>query len=164
MSYLLLFTDASVHVQSKIGYGACLYMSENEQPDRSLKQRVKIKRFENTSSTKLELQTLLWALSCIQSEGKKVIIYTDSQNITQLLDRRKRLEQNDFCSKSGKPLKNDILYKEFYKIIDSIDCEIIKIQGHQPSRKKNGIEEIFGLVDKASRKALRNSNSDFPVM
>ncbi len=161
MSNLLLFTDGSVHVQSKIGYGAYLSLFEEEEPDKNLKQCVKTKRFENTSSTKLELQTLLWALSCIQPVGQKVIIYTDSQNITQLLDRRKRLEQNNFCSKSGKPLENSVLYKEFYTIIDSIDCVILKIQGHQPSHKKNNIEEIFTLVDKASRKALRNFNSDF---
>jgi len=161
MSNILLFTDGSVHVQSKVGYGAYLYLSENELSGNNLKQHVKTKRFENTSSTKLELQTLLWALSCIQPAGQKVIVYTDSQNIAQLLGRRKRLEQNNFCAKSGKPLENGVLYQEFYRIIDSMDCEILKIQGHQPSRKKNNIEEIFTLVDKASRKALRNFNSDF---
>jgi len=161
MRKILLFTDGSVHVQSKVGYGAYLSLFEDELPDSNLKQRVRTKRFENTSSTKLELQTLLWALSCVQSAGQKIIVYTDSQNISQLLDRRKRLEQNNFCSKSGKPLENGDLYKEFYLIIDSIDCEILKIQGHQQSRKKNNIEEIFTLVDRASRKALRNRNSDF---
>ena len=159
MINLFLYTDGSVHVQSKIGYGACLLTSETELDSGNLKQRVRTKRFENTSSTKLELQTLLWALSEIEKGEYKVVIFTDSQNITQLVDRRQRLEENDFCSKSGKPLKNAKLYKQFYKMLDALHCEIVKVQGHQPSRRKNEIEKVFSLVDKASRTALRNSFS-----
>ena len=156
MGKLYLFTDGSVHVQSKIGFGACLVLDENEMDTENLKQRVQTKRFENTSSTRLELQTLLWALSELQLCGHQIIIYTDSQNIMQLVERRCRLEDKNFCSKSGKPLKNADLYKQFYKVFDSLNCEIVKVQGHQPARLKNEIECIFTLVDKASRKALRN--------
>lgn len=155
MSKLLLFTDGSVNVQSKIGCGACLFVAENELSSTDLYSYVKVKRFDNTSSTKLELQTLLWALSEIEANYQKVIIYTDSQNITQLLERRQRLEQNEFRSKKGVLLNNHELYKEFYRLVDSLDCEIIKVQGHQPTKNKNEIERVFALVDKASRKALR---------
>ena len=155
MGKLYLFTDGSVHVQSKIGFGACLVLSEREMDAENLKQRVQTKRFENTSSTRLELQTLLWALSVLQSGDQQIIIYTDSQNITRMVDRRHRLEVNRFCSKSGKPLKNAELYKQFYEMFDSLNCEIVKVQGHQPSRRKDEIERIFSFVDKASRKALR---------
>ncbi|WP_346858048.1 RNase H family protein [uncultured Draconibacterium sp.] len=157
MEKLYLFTDGSVHVQSKIGYGACLFAIESELDAENLKQRVRTKRFEYTSSTKLELQTLLWALSKIEKGENKILIFTDSQNITQLLERRQRLKENNFCSKSGKPLKNAELYKHFYEVFDSLNCELVKVQGHQPSRKKDEIERTFTLVDKASRKALRNA-------
>lgn len=154
MNQILLFTDGSVNVKTNIGFGACLCISEEELANEDFNSRVKVKRFENTSSTKLELQTLLWALSEITADGRKVIIYTDSQNITQLLERRQRLEQKDFHSKKGL-LKNSELYKEFYKKIDGFECEILKIKGHQPTRHKNEIERVFTLVDRASRKALR---------
>ncbi|WP_297093399.1 ribonuclease HI [uncultured Draconibacterium sp.] len=159
MGKLYLFTDGSVHVQSKIGFGACLVLDENEMDAENLKQRVQTKRFENTSSTRLELQTLLWALAELQPGGQQVIIYTDSQNIMQLVERRHRLEDKNFCSKSGNPLKNTDLYKQFYKVFDSLNCEIVKVQGHRPVRLKNEIERIFTVVDKASRKALRNDIS-----
>jgi ribonuclease HI len=159
MEKLYLFTDGSVHVQSKIGYGACLLTSEKELNSENLKKCVRTKRFENTSSTKLELQTLLWAFSEIEKGENKVVVFTDSQNITQLVDRRHRLEENNFCSKSGKPLKNADLYIQFYEMFDALHCEIVKVQGHQPSRIKNEIEKVFTLVDRASRKALRNSFS-----
>ncbi len=156
MSDLLLFTDGSVNVQTKVGYGACLGIFADELFVPDLASLVKIKRFENTSSTKLELQTLLWAFSQINAQAERVTVYTDSQNITQLLERRLRLEQKDFRTKKGVLLKNFELYREFYQLIDSVDCDIIKVQGHQPTRNKNDIERVFGLVDKASRKALRN--------
>ena len=81
MDKLMLFTDGSVNTQSNIGYGAYLAVSEYGLSLESLKKCVKVKRFEYTSSTKLELQTLLWALSDIQALESKLIIYTDSQNI-----------------------------------------------------------------------------------
>ena len=79
MDELMLLTDGSVNTQSNIGYGTYLAVSERGLSLDSLRTRVKVRRFENTSSTKLELQTLLWALSDIQALGSKVIVYTDSQ-------------------------------------------------------------------------------------
>jgi ribonuclease HI len=84
MDDLMLLTDGSVNTQSHIGYGAYLSIAEHGLSLDALRTRVKVKRFEHTSSTKLELQTLLWALSDIQAQGEKVIVYTDSQNIIGL--------------------------------------------------------------------------------
>jgi len=157
MNKLLLFTDGSVNVQTKVGYGASLTISENELSLRNFESQVKVKRFENTSSSKLELQTLLWALHQIQS-NQELIVHTDSQTIIDLLDRRERLEKNNYRSKKNISLNNGDLYKEFFQTIDKLHCEFIKIRGHQPTKNKNEIERIFALVDKASRKALRKSN------
>lgn len=156
MNKLLLFTDGSVNVQSKVGCGASLAISEDELSAENLNSLVKVKRFENTSSSKLELQTLLWALDENETTEHEIIIHTDSQTIVDLLARRERLEKNDFKSKKNIPLNNGKLYKAFFRKIDALDCEIVKIKGHQPTRNKNEIERIFALVDKASRKALRS--------
>jgi len=80
MDVLMLFTDGSVNTHSHIGCGAYLAVPEGELSLDSLKTSVKVKAFEHTSSTKLELQTLLWALSDIQALGRRLIVYTDSQN------------------------------------------------------------------------------------
>ena len=66
MDELMLLTDGSVNTQSNIGYGAYLAVSEHGLSLDFLRTRVKVKRFEHTTSTKLELQTLLWALNDIQ--------------------------------------------------------------------------------------------------
>jgi len=155
MDELMLFVDGSVNPQSNIGYGAYLAVSERGLAPEALRTRVKVKRFEHTSSTKLELQTLLWALSDIQAVGRKVIVYTDSQNILGLQERRGRLEQNDYRSKNNKRLKHYKLYQAFYSMIDQLDCELVKVRGHQVADQKDDIDRLFTLVDKASRKALR---------
>ena len=158
MDELMIFTDGSVNTHSKIGYGAYLAVSERGLSLDSLRTRVKVRRFEHTTSTKLELQTLLWALSDIQALGSKVIVYTDSQNIMGLQGRRDRLEQNDYRSKNNKRLNNYELYQEVYRIIDQLDCELVKVRGHEVSNQKDDIDRLFALVDRASRNALRGDN------
>ena len=46
-------------------------------------------------------------------------------------------------------------YKEFYKLIDKVDISFIKVKGHKKTSLKDEVDNIFNLVDKASRSALR---------
>jgi ribonuclease HI len=158
MDELMLFTDGSVDTQSKIGYGAYLSVSEHGLSLDSLRECVKVRRFEHTSSTKLELQTLLWALKDIQTLESKVTVYTDSQNIMGLPVRRERFEQNSYRSKKGRLLNNYELYQEFYRMTDQLNCKFIKVRGHQVSNQKDDIDRLFTLVDRASRNALRGDS------
>ena len=159
MFYFHIFTDGSVDTHLKVGYGAYLVVSDLGAPIESLKDTVKVKRFEQTSSTKLELQTLLWALEetiALANEGDIALTaYTDSQNIIGLPGRRGRLEQSNYSSSKNKRLNNYELYQEFYQLTSKLNCEFIKVAGHQAFSKKNEIEKLFGLVDQASRRALR---------
>jgi len=85
-------------------------------------------------------------------------VYTDSQNIIGLQGRRDRLEQNDYRSKKNRRLNNYKLYQEFYRMTDQLDCEFVKVRGHQVSNQKDDIDRLFTLVDRASRNALRGDN------
>jgi len=178
MQDLILLSDGSVHAQSKIGYGAYLAVTElggcptmNDHLDfrfapysrtaskgstlEELRSQVRVKRFTQTSSTKLELQTLLWALSDLQLLGCKVIIHTDSQNIINLPGRREQLERQAYRSSKNRLLNNYELYQEFYRLTDRLDYELVKVQGHLVSKQKQDIDRLFTLVDQASRQALR---------
>lgn len=156
MKKIKLFTDSSVNPQEKIGFGAYLLLEENEISFEEMKKNIKIKRFENTSSTKLELQTLLWSLEEI-NENIIIEVYTDCQNIIGLQDRREKLEKNNFHPTSGKLMNNHELYKEFFKKVDELNLTFIKVKGHKKSSLKDEIDTIFNLVDKASRSALREN-------
>lgn len=149
-----LFCDGSVNPQLKIGFAAYFILNENKDINHA-KQAILSKKFENTSSTKLELEALLWALEDTRLKNQKIYIYTDCQNILGLENRKDKLQSNDYKSSSGKIIKNHELYKEFYKITDSLDCTFIKVQGHKKSSLKDDIDLLFNLVDKASRKKLR---------
>ena len=156
MQELMIFTDGSVDNKSKVGYGAYLIFSKLDFSFKSLKsKKPKVKRFEHTSSSKLELQSLLWALSENNLSESKIFIFTDSQNIISLPARRKHLEENNYSSKNNKLISNSELYQEFYKKTDKLDCEFVKVNGHKKSFQKDDIDWLFTLVDKASRKALR---------
>ena len=152
---LVLFTDGSVNTKSDIGYGAYLLVSENELFSDGLLPKVKLKRFENTSSTKLEIQTVLWALSEVGKIERKLILYTDSQSIIGLHRRRERLEKSDFYSKQNRRITNWELYQDFYRLTDELNIEIKKVSGHKRTSTKDNIDRLFTLVDRASRNALR---------
>ena len=155
MKKIKLFTDSSVNPQEKIGFGAYLLIEENISFE-EMKKNIKIKRFENTSSTKLELQTFLWSLEEIKNKDVIIEVYTDCQNIIGLQDRKEKLKKNNFYSSSGKLMNNHELYKEFFEKIDKLDLVFIKVKGHKKNSLKDEVDTIFNLVDKASRSALRN--------
>jgi ribonuclease HI len=172
MKSLLLFTDGSADPASRIGYGAYLAVPglntdfpESEAIDNlrmqiasnasgsSLETCVQLKRFEDTSSSQLEIETLIWALRSTQPQT--VILYTDSQNIIGLPDRRVRMEKQDYRSKTGGLLNHAELYQEFFALTDLLDYTLVKVKGHRRSHQKSPADRMFTLVDRASRQALR---------
>lgn len=156
MKNIKLFTDSSVNPQEKIGFGSFLIIEDENLSFENLKKTIKTKKFENTSSTKLELQTLLWALDEIKNKNSLIEIYTDCQNIINLKDRREKLEKNEYKSSQGKLINNHELYKLFFEKSDKLDLVFIKVKGHKKNSLKDEVDTIFNLVDKASRSALRN--------
>jgi ribonuclease HI len=158
MSDYILLTDGSVHTQSNTGYGAYLLILAEEcslSPE-AARARIKTQAFTCTSSTKLELQTLLWALSELPDDNEQLTIYTDSQNIINLAQRRAGFEKHDYHSKKGLPLRNAELYQAYFQSTDPLNFELIKVKGHKSARQRNQIDQLFALVDKAARKARQS--------
>ncbi len=158
---MALFTDVSVSPDSMIGFGAYLFIPEIELTvisDEQIKNKLQFKKFEQTSSTRLEIQTLLWALERIENtlQAGNLKIYTDSQNIVGLPARKTKLENNNFKSISkNRELNNAELYRKFYTYQDRLSFELIKLQGHSTTENKDIYHRIFSYVDKGSRMALR---------
>jgi ribonuclease HI len=168
MNKYSLFTDASLNPMLKIGVGGYLIVPEsliktpsNRINIKELKEMLVLKRFEDTSSTKLEVQTVLWALEeyCIRSAGSdpgRLHMYSDSQCVEGLLQRRARLESNGFHSRGGsRLLKNASLYRQYYEFHDRLQFDVTKVAGHTPSRSRNTIERIFSVIDQKVRKEVK---------
>jgi hypothetical protein len=75
-----------------------------------------------------------------------------------LQKRRERFEQNDYRSKKNKRLNHYELYQKFFRMVDQLDCEFVKVRGHQALKQKDDIDRLFTLVDRASRNALRKDH------
>jgi len=164
MKDFALFTDASVNPLLKIGVGACLVLpasflngpfSRIEKSE--ITGRIVLRRFEDTSSTKLELETVLWALG---EQGKRLKgrlnLYTDSQCIAGLLKRKPALLGRDFLSrKTNLPLGNALLYQRFYAFHDDLDFKIIQVDGHSRTSVRDSAHRIFSIVDREARRDLK---------
>lgn len=153
-----LYIDGSVDTKSKTGFGAYLLIDATA-PNTDYQNGIEVKQFDFTSSTKLELQNILWALSQIGASGGSLVVYTDSQNLVQLPVRRSALEESNFKSKKGSQLRNHELYREFFKGMDRLDCRLVKVKGHKRNSEKDANDKIFTFVDRAARKALRAHQS-----
>ena len=153
---IFIFTDGSVNTATQVGYGACLIITDLDLPISELAQQIQVRKFEATSSTKLELQLILWAFGQLDSFDRKCTFFTDSQNSVGLPQRRTKLEQAQYRNKRNTVIHHHELYKAFYQMMDACECSFVKVKGHQPKKQKSPIEQIFTLVDRAARSAMRN--------
>jgi len=168
-----LFTDVSLNPRQRNGVGAYLFVPVSfleTSPETitrdDVAMRLKICSFENTSSTRLEVQTLIWALDEIEKTVLKknrirLQVYTDSQCISGLPGRRSKLLSCGFISqKTGQSLKNADLYRAFYECQDRFGFTIIKVAGHIRASSRDTVHHIFACVDQEARKALKSWNRD----
>ena len=167
MNRFALFTDVSSNPQRKCGVGAYLLLPASyleylpHEIDRAeISAKLRFKRFADTSSTKLEVQTVLWALEnfqsqCCGSDPGNLQVFTDSQCVAGLPGRRAGLEANHFLARrSGQLLTNAPLYQAFYAAYDNLGFQLVKVAGHTRACSRDTVQQIFSCVDKEVRKAL----------
>jgi ribonuclease HI len=164
MKDFALFTDASVNPLLKIGVGVCLILPASflnipfpKIEKSEITGRITLRRFEDTSSTKLELETVLWAFGAQGKRSKgKLNLYTDSQCISGLLKKKPALLGRNFLSrKTNLPLRNAPLYRRFYAFHDELVFKVMKVGGHSKTAARDTAHRIFSIVDREARRALR---------
>lgn len=166
MKEFALFTDVSVNPVLRLGTGACLVIPASfldkvfpEIGKSEITARITVKRFEDTSSTQLELETVLWALGEHRKLAKgRLSLYTDSQCIAGLLKRKPGLLARDSPSRTTNlQLRNALLYRRFYAYHDESAFEVIKVDGHSRTSacEMDIAPRIFSLVDREARRALK---------
>lgn len=162
-----LFTDGSLNPKLKFGIGAYLFLQTEELDKevdtdyvKSFSKEIVYKEFSDTSSTNLEIRTVLFALSEMKKfsfadDNLQLKLFTDSQCVHGLPRRRKMLEENNFQSKTTNLLLNNSeLYKVFFNYYDQYNFELIKVIGHLPSKSRNTIQKFFSLIDRGVRNQL----------
>ena len=154
---MYIFTDCSLSPETGFGIGAFFSVQDLGVPTKSLSENIRSEPFERVTSTELELRTLLWAIDECKYAARKATVFTDSQNITGLTDRRYRLEKSNFLNARGDRLKLADLYEEYFRLLDEYAFDVCKVRGHSRKSERREIERLFSFLDRRVRKKLRES-------
>lgn len=169
-----IFIDSSYSPGRRFGVGGFLCIPDC--PDEALANKnvldelyspdaVKTRIVENTTNTRLELQTLLWALESLKLDNEtktpgiigSITIYTDCRTAVDLLRRRKRLESACYLSKrKGTTLGNADIYKSIFMLYDELSPKLVWVKGHTSVKDRVGMQRIFSKVDRLVRNLLRS--------
>lgn len=159
MADTYLFTDGSFHPQTKMGVGALLVLSKGEFDETKTGDlfTIRTKVMEEAKTiAHVELMTALWALS-EPGLAQGVTLFTDSEMILKLPERRERLEASAFESKrTGQSLANAELYEEFFAAFDALRPTLKWVKGHSRPEEQDEFQRVFSFVDRAARRSLRD--------
>ncbi len=160
---LALFTDGSLDPRQRLGIGAALlvpmdYLAGEAKriEAKDVATRVQSHRFEDTSSTKLEVETVLWALTKFGQEDELMTLFTDSQCLAGLAARRSRLEASGYLSgRTGRPINHATLYRDYFRLADRLKFRVQKVSGHSDYRYQDTVHRVFHYVDREARRRLK---------
>ncbi len=145
-----IFTDGSCNTELKIGGWAALLLFENKE--------IIIKgTILNTSHNRMELWAVLKSFEFVKDQNiifDNVRIYSDSQYVVNLPDRKDKLKKSSFITKKGIQIQNSDLIEEFIHMIENYNIELIKVKAHQ---KKYETENYNRKVDKIARSQVRKA-------
>jgi ribonuclease HI len=169
MKNILIFTDAATSPQLSIAVGAFLMMEEEElqlfneenfnQAFSALSKKIVYTEFPSKKSTWSEITTAMTAIHLTHKTFGhcNIKVYTDCQNLCDLVSRRKeKLQKNNFMTRAGKILEHAELYKTLFSLTEKYSIQFLKLKGHNKiTSHLSLIEKIFSLIDKSSRQKLR---------
>ena len=164
-SKIEIYTDGSCHTNFRIGsWGAILLLDEEKTTLHGEEQ--------NTTHNRMELLAVIKAIEFIDKKGIRapMVIYTDSQYVYHIRERKEKLKANHFITNKGTPIQNIDLVKTLITQIESHSIHFIKVKAHQKSEKDSQLElmnsrvnynrEVDKLVRETVRKCIRTKTVD----
>jgi len=125
--YLIeIYTDGSCHTNYCIGAWAAIILVGGK--------KIVIKgEAQNTTHNRMELLAVIKAVDFAVENYKdaSLIIYTDSQYVFRIPERKEKLKKNLFITKKGTPIQNADLVQELICQIEAQAIEFRKIKAHQ---------------------------------
>lgn len=155
MQNIIIYTDGSCNTQTLLGGWAAIVMAGNE------KTLLKGQATETTHN-RMELTAVIKAIefAAKKYDTTAIDIYTDSQYVARLTERKEKLKTNNFITKKGNELPNADLLQLLIKQIETFQLSFYKVKAHQ---KNDGSENLNREVDMICRKIVRDASpgSDF---
>lgn len=151
-----IYTDGSCNTKLKIGAWAAIILFDDKKIVLSGKEK-------NTRNNRMELLSVIDAIKFLKNKFEKIElikIYSDSQYVVRICERKERLKSNNFLTKKNEDIRNVDLVKELIVIIESMKVDFIKVKAHQKkSDKKNYNRDVDMLSRKIVREEVRKSKS-----
>lgn len=145
---ITIYTDGSCHTQTCTGaWAAIILNAENK--------RILQGTETNTTHNRMELMAVIKAiLFCVGKYPDTTLnIYTDSQYVVRLDERKEKLLSKNFLTKKGAVLPNADLLKQLIEMVDKYPIVFNKVKAHQ---KATETENLNREVDMICRKAMRS--------
>lgn len=148
----MIYTDGSC--DPKKGLGAWVAIILTDEGKEVLSGKV-----ADTTHNRMELHAVIEGIKYVQHRYagiERVLIYSDSQYVTGLMDRQEKLTQAEFITSKGTLLRNADLVQEFYQLGAELPLIFTKVKAHQ----KQGADINYNIeADKLVRKILRAHHS-----
>ena len=145
-----VYTDGSCHTQRRIGAWAAIVFT-------GAKKKLLSGIVKDTTHNRMELMAVIKAIQYVKEHDGNIStirVYTDSQYVTGLPERREKIELTGFITGKGNTLQNADLVKIFFETLSTLSIEFVKVKAHQ---KKTDILNYNREADMLSRKLLRNA-------
>lgn len=150
---IAVFTDGSCHSRLKTGGWASIIFLGG--------QKVTLKGHEpETTHHRMELIAVLESFRYLEERkflDRQITIYSDSQYVVDILQRRNRLVTSGFRTKKMKPIRNDDLVQRMIYFMDTSDVSFVKLKSHQKSTDAESV--VNREVDILSRQMMRTTHS-----
>lgn len=150
-----LFTDGSYEPQTNYGAWAAIILKDK-------KEDLLTGDSTNSSQHKMELQAVIQGLKYIISNygsTNSIALFTDSEYVENLLQRKEKLMKKNFLTKKGNTVKHSRDIKEFFSLEQKLNLSITRVRGHQ----KKGVSYITDYnrkVDKIARKLVKKNRNN----
>jgi ribonuclease HI len=148
MDTISVYTDGSSHSTLGIGAWAAIILDGPE------KKILQDHAFQTTHQ-RMELTAVIAVLEYMLLNNlgaRPVFLYTDSQYVSGLHQRKEKLIATEFITKKNNTLPNSDLVKRLFTISAKFRLTIVKVKAHQ---KKSCHELLNGEVDTLCRKTMR---------
>ncbi|MES2647131.1 MAG: RNase H family protein [Bacteroidota bacterium] len=143
-----IYTDGSCDTQLRVGAWVAIILYD--------KTKQVISGIEtDTTHNRMELMAVIEAIKFVNSEFKvqtAMMIFSDSQYVTGLPNRKKSMESTGFLTRKGTPVQNELLVKILFNILSDVHVNFEKVIAHQ---KKTTIINYNIEADLFARKLVR---------
>lgn len=124
---ITIYTDGSCHTQHRVGSWVAIVLPGDE-------KIILQGNAQNTTHHEMELLAVIKAIEYVYDHyaaQTALHIFSDSQYVTDLPDRKEKLQAAGFIVKKGTPVQHADLVKKLLVLLDQYPVILTKIPSHQ---------------------------------